>query len=104
MARTYRKKDSLWQFQKWENYDWVKYRSKYGGVYEKKVYFQKESKEYQKALRVFHSQKSCNGVSSWFCNLYFQRALRRKTKNLLGSWKEEILFPEFKKRAAWDWY
>lgn len=108
MAKTIRRKNAKWTM--FIDYDLIEVESRYGGVYYERKYIDQSDKRYKKMWKVFHSDKEVygSGVPGWFVNLYFQRTDRRNAKNELRKacldQNYEVILPEYRKSAGYDWY
>ena len=106
MARTYRKKKSNWDFQKWNNYTWVESISKYGGIYLQEV--SNPPQEEKKARNRFHRDGSGRSVPKWYVRLYHEKPLRQKTRQEIFKWIKkqdyDLIVPTYLHDAGWYYF
>lgn len=109
MSRTYRRKKAHWDLQ-WELRDYEERISKYGGVYFVKYKITASDPAFKKSLQKFHSDKERygNNLPTNYMNMYFERPMRRKSKNLLYKYTQlpddEIMLPEYIQDHGWDYF
>ena len=110
MSRTFRRKNSQWNFQ-WHLQDTVWEKSKYGGIFQRDILIEKHSKEYKKRWHNYHDDRNQNrqqGVPHWYTNLYFERSFRqqhkREIKKYLSCTDYEDMGPCFKHSIGYWWY
>jgi hypothetical protein len=103
MSRTYRRKDSEWNF----NYNHNDYY--YSTGFRSRISY--DSIEYIDEKKKFHREKKSfnQSVPNWYCNLYYQRPERRKSKAIIQKWMmnsdtTECIIDKSFKCAGYDYW
>lgn len=106
MSRTYRRKNEEWDFHRS-----LRVGIRYFSIgYIEKERLEKNSKEYKKARKVYHSDTSYyrSSVPAWFVNMFCERPMRQKSRMAIHHWTKDqetdLILPQYVHDAGWKYY
>lgn len=104
MSKTIRRRNKDWDFKPidWESSSYYPIR--------KIVKLERNSKEYKKAKKIYHSDKSRyrSSVPGWFVTLFCEKPLRQRTRLEIIKWmkntEQELMIPPYMHDAGYNYF